>query len=93
MIPSKETIKEHEEYIHDELELNDEWDIEVDVRPYVMADLFYEIHGDEKKIEVIVYSARYPQTWSNHVDEAISEMRKGFDNLTKEGEISSPFAK
>lgn len=91
MIPTEGVIKGHEQYVQGELNLNDEWNVDVDVRPYLMTDLFYEIHPKEKRVEILVYSARYPSTWQQHIGNAIEKMKSGFSHLIEDGKIENPF--
>lgn len=51
-----------------------DYKVKVDVRPYLMYDLGYEIHKKEKLIEFNCYSARFPATWENWIEDSCKEV-------------------
>lgn len=81
MIPSKEEIKELEERIRKALNQPDSFEfkgkINIDVRPWLFSDLSYSIDINKEPFElnILIYSARYPESYYNWEKIAIQDIR------------------
>ena len=79
-IPDAITIEEHKKQViallrEAEVILPEDWEIEIEVRPYLGSDIQYGTRlPDEKVLWFLVYSARYPTTWNVWIREAIAEI-------------------
>lgn len=72
-IPSKDEIKDLSNKIRENIDFDGEIDIKVE--PYLMNDLVYSLHTDLSKLEILIYSARYPSSfwmWSKSFYEEIN---------------------
>jgi hypothetical protein len=72
-IPSKDEIKDLSNKIRENIDFDGEIDIKVE--PYLMNDLVYSLHTDLSKLEILIYSARYPSSfwmWSEVFYEEIN---------------------
>lgn len=82
VIPSKTEIIELEDRIRTKLNEREGFEftgkINIDVRPYLTADLFYEINTEKEPFEIdfMIYSARYPESYYNWEKPAIQDIRQ-----------------
>jgi len=80
-IPSDDEINDLIEEIRENI--NFDGKIEINVMPYLMNDLIFSLHTDLSKLEILIYSARYPSSfwmWSKNfytkINEEILELKK-----------------
>lgn len=83
-IPDEETVKEHEEYVREQLRLTDEWDIDVQVLPYLPSSVAFGVNIEDKEIDIQVYSARYPMSWGRYKEQMLGDMRDGIKEELQE---------
>lgn len=73
-IPSDDEIDDLRKEIRESIDFDGK--IEINVKPYLMYDLGYTLHNDLSKLEILIYRARYPNSfwmWANHFYKEINE--------------------
>lgn len=74
-IPNDEELKELVKDARKRIKVPKDWKLTIDVRPYCSFDIMYEIHKKKKLIELTVYSANYPHTYTKWIDDLALEIR------------------
>jgi hypothetical protein len=63
MIPDKKEIEDMQTEMRELIGLPDDWDVKIEVQPYLFYDMRYEIKKTEKTIDIKIYSATFPESY------------------------------
>ena len=62
-VPPEHIIKEMEKEMARLMNLPPDWKVKIEVKPFLMYDMGYEIDKENKTVYIKVYSARYPMSY------------------------------
>lgn len=80
-IPSDDEIKDLISKIRENIDFDGE--IKISVEPYLMNDLVYSLRNDLSKLEILIYSARYPSSFWKWAENFYTEINKEIFKLKK----------
>jgi hypothetical protein len=76
-LPDKDWIEKTKKEVASFLGFDGE--IEIDAYPYMLCDVGYKLQTDLSKLEISIYSARFPSTWYRWKDDLLREIKEKVD--------------